>query len=140
MIFICVSTQGAASLCPGLIAGCPYRAQPTGTHVPRASLRLPWADRRLPLQGAAYGLPYNPGCQIDGYRLEETGLIDGYRLAEMFFIDGYRLGETGFIDGYRLEETGFIDGYRLEETGVSAGYRLAETGCRPSMRSAQGKA
>ena len=33
-------TQGAATLCPGLIAGCPYRAWPTGTYVPQGAATL----------------------------------------------------------------------------------------------------
>ena len=32
-------TQGAASLCPGLIAGCPYRAWPTGPQYHRLPLK-----------------------------------------------------------------------------------------------------
>ena len=52
---------GRRFACPGLIAGCPYRALPTGPQYRRlplkAPLRLPWANRRLPLQGVAYVTP-----------------------------------------------------------------------------------
>ena len=60
-------TQGAASLCPGLIAGCPYRALPTESRIPQVAK----------LMDIGWGNGF-----IDGYRLAETGCRPSMRSAQ----------------------------------------------------------